>query len=101
MGLREDILEMKKEYQEMKEQSLAMELLKDSKETNRRLAISFTIVLILTIVLWGGTIAYLIYTLNDIGTEEVTTTESYDITQDNGNDGNNNFINGNSNEVHN
>ena len=51
MGLKEDILEMKKEYQEIKEQSLAMELLKDSKKANKRIAISFASVLILTLIL--------------------------------------------------
>lgn len=98
MGLKEDILEIKKEYQEVKEQSLAMELLRDSKETNKRLAISFTIVLCLSLILWGGTTAYLIHTLNDINTEE-TTLESYDIEQEA--DGSNNFINGNGNVVEN
>lgn len=98
MGLKEDILEMKKECQEIKEQSLAMELLRDSKRANKRICFSFAAVLILTLILWFMTICYLIYVLNDIGTEEVTTTESYELTSD----GNNNFIRGDNNgEVNN
>lgn len=99
MGLKEDILEMKKEVQAVKEQSLAMELLKDSKKANKRLAISFTIVLVLTLLLWFATICYLVYVLNDIGTEEITTTETYEVEQEANNSGNNNFIHGNNNEV--
>lgn len=73
MGMKEDIIEMKKEVQEIKEQSLAMELLKDSKRANKRLAISFTIVLAFILTLWFATICYLVYILNDIGMEEITT----------------------------
>ena len=88
---------VKKELNELKEQSLAMELLRDSKKANKRLAISFTIVLVLTLTFWFATICYLVYVLNDIGYEE-TTTETYDVEQENAS-GNNNFIHGNNNEV--
>ena len=96
MGLKEDVLEMKKEVQAVREQSLAMEFVKDYKNQNKRL---FVIILVI-LVMWFATIGYLVYVLNDIGYEEVTT-ESYDVSQDSGDNGNNNFINGNSNEVNN
>lgn len=73
MGLKEDLLEMKKEVRGVKEQSLAMEMLSESKKANTKICVSFTIVLIIIAILWGGTVAYLIHTLNDIGTAERTT----------------------------
>ena len=93
MGLREDIFDMKKEIREVKEQSLAMEMLKDSKRANTRIAVAFASVLIVVSIFWFLTLAYLIHTLNDIG----NTTET--ITQENaggsnnyiGNDGNINY----------
>lgn len=73
MGLKEDLLEMKKEVRSVKEQSLAMEMLSESKKANTKICVSFTIVLIIVAILWGGTVAYLIHTLNDIRTAERTT----------------------------
>jgi len=96
MSLKEEVLEMKKEVQAVREQSLAMEMLKDYKKTNKRLFI----IILTMLLMWFATIVYLVYILNDIGYEEVTT-ESYDVTQDSGDNGNNNFINGKSNEVNN
>ena len=84
MGLKEEVIEMKKEVQEVKEQSLAMELLSDYKKANKR---QFIIILVI-LTMWFSTIGYLVYVLNDIGVEEITTQE---VTQDNSN-GNNNFI---------
>lgn len=81
MGLREEIEDMKKEVQEIQEHSFAMELLKDQKKQNKR---QFIIILVI-LGMWFATIGYLVYVLNDIGTE---TTE---VTQENS-DGNNNFI---------
>ena len=72
MGLKEDLIEMKKEIKDVKEQSLAWELLKDSKQANKRICIAFTIVISLITILWASTIIYLIYILNDIGVEEIT-----------------------------
>lgn len=76
---------MKKEVKEVKEQSLAMELLKDYKKANKR---QFIIILVI-LTMWFCTIGYLVYVLNDIGTIETTTTQ--EVQQDNEN-GNNNFI---------
>ena len=52
----------------MEEQSLAWELLQDAKRTNKR---QFVIILVI-LVMWFLTIAYLVYILNDIGTIETT-----------------------------
>ena len=81
MELREEIEDMKKEVEEIQEHSFAMELLKDQKKQNKR---QFIIILVI-LGMWFATIGYLVYVLNDIGTE---TTE---VTQENS-DGNNNFI---------
>lgn len=62
--MREEVEELKKELNEVKDQSLAMELLKDYKKANKRLFI----VLIVVLCMWFSTIAYLVYVLNDIGT---------------------------------
>ena len=69
----------------MEEKGLAVELLSDYKKANKR---QFIIILVL-ILMWSLTIGYLVYTLNDIGTVETTTTQ--EIQQDSEN-GNNNFI---------
>ena len=57
MGIREEVLEMKKEVKEMQEESLAMSLLKDYKKANERM---FKIVIIL-IICWLLTIAGIIF----------------------------------------
>ena len=66
-----------------------MSLLKDYKKQNKR---QFVIILVI-LGMWFATIGYLVYILNDIGTE-TTTTESYDMSTENGN---NNFIGGDNN----
>lgn len=81
MGLREDVLDMKEEVNDLRRQSLAMELLKDYKKTNKRLLIIW----IITFVAFIGLLGYTIYLSNDIGSYEQT------ITQEN-EDGYNNYI---------
>jgi len=54
----------KKELNDLKEQSWAMEILHDYKKANKRLFISLIIIL----SMWFATIGYLVYILNDIGT---------------------------------
>ena len=83
MGLKEEVEDMKKEVKDIQEHSFAMELLKDQKKQNKRM---FIIILVI-LGMWFLTIGYLVYILNDIGTE--TTTQ--EVTQENSN-GNNNFI---------
>lgn len=95
MDLREDVYDIKKELQDIKQESFAMEMLKYSKKQNK---ILFVIILILLVFLIA-TGSYLIWVLNDIGTEEITTEESYEVQQEA--DGNNNYVNGSENSVNN
>lgn len=75
MEIKDEVLEMKKEVQEIQEQSFAMELLKeDQKKQNKR---QFIIILVI-LGMWFATVGYLVYVLNDIGTE-TTTQEVTDI----------------------
>lgn len=85
--LKEDIIEVKKEVDELKKESFAFEMLKDYKKQNKRL---FVIWIITFIALIGMT-CYLVYLLNDITTitdeytQEISDIESID---------NSNIING-------
>lgn len=71
MGIREEVLEMKKEVEEIQEHSFAMELLKDQKKQNKRQFIIILVILGMFTCLLG----YTIWLLNDIG----TTTDTIDI----------------------
>ncbi len=93
MGLKEEVIGMKKEVNEIKEQSLAMEFISDYKKQNKRLFI----IIIVILVMWFITIGYLVYILNDIGTIETTTTQ--EVSQEN-TDGYNNYI-GNNGDINN
>ena len=57
MGIRDEVLEMKKEVEEIQEESFAMSLLKDYKKVNERM---FKIIIIL-IICWLLTIAGIIF----------------------------------------
>lgn len=83
--LRDDIMAVKKEINELKEKSFAMELLQDARKTNKR---QFIIILVI-LGMFTALLGYTIYLLNDIGTIEETTTQ--EVSQENDN-GNNNFI---------
>lgn len=83
MSMKDEVLELKKELKEVKEESFALELLKDFKKQNKRMFIVW-IITFLTLI---GVTCYTIYLLNDIGVIEETTT----ITQEN-EDGYNNYI---------
>ena len=89
MGIREEMLEMKKEVEEIQEESFATQILKDYKKQSKR---QFIVILVI-LIMWFATIGYLIYILNDIGVE-TTTTETYDMNTENGN---NNYVGGNNN----
>ena len=65
MDIREEVLEMKKEVKEMKEESFATQILKDYKKQSKR---QFIIILVI-LIMWFATIGYLIYILNDIGVQ--------------------------------
>lgn len=75
MSIKDDLKETKEEIQELKEQSLAMELLHQSKKTNKR---QFIVILVI-LSMWFITIGYLVYILNDISSVETTTQEVSDI----------------------
>lgn len=81
MSMRDDVMEIKKELEEVREESFAMELLRDYKKANKR---QFIIILVI-LTMWFATIGYLVYVLNDIGViEETTTQEVTDIDTVNG-----------------
>lgn len=81
MSMKDEVLELKKELKEVKEESFALELLKDFKKQNKRMFIVW-IITFLTLI---GVTCYTIYLTNDIGVIEET------ITQEN-TDGYNNYI---------
>ena len=90
MSIKEDVIEMKKELEEVKQESFAMELLKDYKKANKR---QFIIILVI-LTMWFATIGYLVYVLNDIGVIEETTQEITDFDTINGNVVNNGDVYG-------
>ena len=63
MGMREDIMAVKKDLEEVKNESFATQILKDYKKQSKR---QFIIILVI-LIMWFATIGYLIYILNDIG----------------------------------
>lgn len=75
MSIKDDLKEAKEEIQELKGQSLAMELLKDYKKANKR---QFIVILVI-LSMWFITIGYLVYILNNISSVETTTQEVSDI----------------------
>lgn len=89
MNLKEEVMELEKEVKEIQEESFATQILKDYKKQNKRQFIIILVILGMFTCLLG----YTIWLLNDIGTE-TTTTETYDMDTENGN---NNFIGGNNN----
>ena len=90
MSMKDEVLELKKELEEVREESLAMSLLSDYKKTNKR---QFVIILVI-LSMWFLTIGYLVYILNDIGVIEETTQEITDFDTINGNVVNNGDIYG-------
>ena len=60
MGLKEEMLEMKKEVEEIQEESFATQILKDYKKQNKR---QFIVILVI-LIMWFATIGYLVYILN-------------------------------------
>lgn len=70
MSIKEEVIEMKKEVAEVKEQSLAMELLQDARKTNKRMFI----IIITILTLWFASICLFIYYINTTGYEVITET---------------------------
>lgn len=71
MSLREDVVDMKKEVNELKEESFALEILKDYKNQNKRLFIIICILLGIIALFIGGIVYFV--TNYDIGVENTTT----------------------------
>ena len=85
MGLKEEVIDMKKEVKEVREQrtrSFAYELLDGYKKSNKR----YFIIIIILIICWFSTMGYLVYVLND-----TSTVETNEVSQENDN-GYNNYI---------
>ena len=76
--MKEDINMAKKELNELKEHSLAMEILREQKKSNKRLFAALIVVL----CMWFATIGAFIYYINTTGYEE---TIEYANTDDGGN----------------
>ena len=85
MGIREEMLEMKKEVEEIQEESDLYRILKLEDRKNKRLCWLISLLIILLIV----SVGYSFYLQNDIGT--TITTEDYDVKQDSGDNSNNNL----------
>jgi uncharacterized membrane protein len=83
--MRDEIMEVKREIEEVEEKSFALELLQDQRKANRRM---FIIIMTLIVLLFAETV-FMFYTLNDIGTYEDTITQENDGGYNNyiGNDG--------------
>lgn len=81
MSLKEDIVKVESKMKAIEEESIAWEIVKESKKTNKRLFIIW----IITFIAFIGLLGYTIWLLNDIGTYEDV------ITQEN-TDGYNNYI---------
>ena len=85
MGMMEDIMAVRKDLEEVKNESFASEILRDYKKTNKRIFAIW----IITFIAFVGLLCYTIYLLNDIGTIETTITQDNDSGYNNyiGNDG--------------
>ena len=86
---KEEIEDIKHQVEEIQEESLAYSLLRDYKKQNKRQFILILVILGMFTCLLG----YTLWLMNDIGVE-TTTTETYDMNTENGN---NNFIGGDNN----
>ena len=92
---KEEIYNIRNEVHELQEQSDLYRILTLEDKKNKRLCGIISLLIILLIV----SVGYSFYLQNDIGT--TITTEDYDVKQDSGDNSNNNFITGNSNEANN
>ena len=72
MGLKDDVKDIKKEFEEVKNQSFALELLQDARKTNKR---QFIIILVI-LTMWFASIGLFIYYINTTGYEVTTEVEN-------------------------
>ena len=75
MGLKEDVLNMRKEVNEIKEQSDLIRVMEIDDRKNKRLCRIIALLTILLVI----SLCYIIYLYNDIGTEEITTATSQEV----------------------
>lgn len=66
MNIKEEVIDMKNELEQVKSESFALELLKDQRKQNKRLFIMWLITFVMFLALLG----YTIFLLNDIGVIE-------------------------------
>ena len=76
--MRDEIMEVKREIEEVKEKSFAMELISDYKRQNKR---QFIVILVI-LTMWFASIGLFIYYINTTGYEVTTETAE---TNDSGN----------------
>jgi hypothetical protein len=93
----EEIKEVKKSVEDLKEKSFAMELLQDAKKTNKRMFI----IIIVILTMWFSSIGFFIYYIKTTAYEVVTETAEVENEDGNanacvGDNCNNGVINGES-----
>lgn len=113
MNMKDEVEEMKKEVEDIKnekikelekETPIATEIIKILKRELKRM---YVVILVFIILLVASVIDSIwqrheiIKILNDYEVVEETVTEIIDVEQDSGDNSNNNFVNGNNNEVNN
>jgi hypothetical protein len=74
MSLRDDIVKVEKKAESL-EQSLATEIIMDSKKANKRICVSFTAVIIGLVIGYFATVAMFLNYIKNIGSEEINTIE--------------------------
>lgn len=84
-----------KKVKEQDSDMLASQMISNLKSNYHKL----WVVTIILLIMFGAVTCYLVYVLNDTGVIETTTDSSYDVSQDSGEYGTNNFVNGDDNEV--
>lgn len=111
--MKDEVLELKKELEKVKKEGLLMEndetplateIIKILKGNVKRLYILLIILLVMFVVSVVDSFyqrQIIINLLEDMEVVEETVTEIIDVEQDGGDNSNNNFINGNNNEVNN
>ena len=73
--MRDEIMDVKRELEEVKEKSLMLDIVSDYKKANRR---QFIVILVI-LTMWFATMGYLVYLLNDIGTVDESTIDIEDV----------------------
>lgn len=67
---------VKKELELLKQDSLAMEMLRDSKNANKRIAIAFASVIIVIVIIYFVTVGLFLKYISENGVEETVSTNT-------------------------